>query len=342
VTLRSGSPAAESARNPLVSFVLYAYNQERFIREAIQGAFAQTYEPLEIILSDDCSTDRTFEIMREIASSYRGNHLVKLRRNERNLGIGGHINAVVAAASAEIIALADGDDISLPERVSLLVKPLIEDANVIGTHSAVNEIDLEGRDIGQSERQKLGKRVSLDTMFDEEICICTQTHLFRKKVFQVFGPLNSDLTNEGLPMTFREFCLGAVRYIDQPTVLYRRGSGISTSSGDFDKDQLKYMSWRSTAWNQIVCDINRIGFANKKLVKKAVQRQRYYKELYHINAQPFELLSIFRLCWHGLIDVEVIKMFLRRNSPRIVRNLYFKYRYGPPGVILNAHQNEYS
>jgi len=40
---------------PLVTFALLAYNQEEFIREAVEGAFALTYEQLEIILSDDCS-----------------------------------------------------------------------------------------------------------------------------------------------------------------------------------------------------------------------------------------------------------------------------------------------
>jgi len=47
---------------PLITFALFAYNQERFIREAVQGAFSQTYSPLEIIMSDDCSKDRTFDI----------------------------------------------------------------------------------------------------------------------------------------------------------------------------------------------------------------------------------------------------------------------------------------
>jgi len=51
----------ETTDRPLVTFALVAYNQEQYIREAVEGAFAQTYEPLEIILSDDCSSDRTVE-----------------------------------------------------------------------------------------------------------------------------------------------------------------------------------------------------------------------------------------------------------------------------------------
>ena len=47
-----------TAARPLVTFALFAYNQEKYIREAVEGAFSQTYEPLEIILSDDYSPVR--------------------------------------------------------------------------------------------------------------------------------------------------------------------------------------------------------------------------------------------------------------------------------------------
>jgi glycosyltransferase involved in cell wall biosynthesis len=48
---------------PLLTLAMFAYNHERFIAEAVRGALRQTYSPLEIIISDDCSTDRTFEII---------------------------------------------------------------------------------------------------------------------------------------------------------------------------------------------------------------------------------------------------------------------------------------
>ena len=57
------SMATTEQGRPLITFALFAYNQEKYIEEAVQGAFLQTYSPLEIILSDDGSTDRTFEII---------------------------------------------------------------------------------------------------------------------------------------------------------------------------------------------------------------------------------------------------------------------------------------
>ena len=57
-----GNTTCGSTERPLVSVLVLGFNQERFIRKAVEGAFAQTWKPLEIVLSDDCSTDRTFEI----------------------------------------------------------------------------------------------------------------------------------------------------------------------------------------------------------------------------------------------------------------------------------------
>lgn len=55
---------ARDDRAPLVTFAVIVYNQECFIEEAIEGVFTQIYyHPLEIILSDDCSNDHTYQII---------------------------------------------------------------------------------------------------------------------------------------------------------------------------------------------------------------------------------------------------------------------------------------
>lgn len=111
---------------PLVTFALFAYNQEKYIREAVEGAFAQTYEPLEIILSDDCSTERTFEIMQEMAQAYRGPHAVRLNRNPKNMGISPHVRHVHEMCNGVFIVHAAGDDISLPNRTEIIVRCFLD------------------------------------------------------------------------------------------------------------------------------------------------------------------------------------------------------------------------
>lgn len=110
---------------PLVTFALFAYNQEKYIREAVQGAFSQTYCPLEIILSDDCSSDQTFKIMEEMARDYQGSHLVNVRKEEYNSGVLSHVLNVANAARGTIFVVAAGDDISLPERTSRVAMDLL-------------------------------------------------------------------------------------------------------------------------------------------------------------------------------------------------------------------------
>jgi len=115
----------QTAERPLVTFAVFAYNQERYIREAVEGAFSQTYSPLEIILSDDCSSDRTFEIMEEMAREYRGPHLVKVRRNINNLGTLAHLLSVARIADGIFLVVAAGDDISFTERTETMVQIML-------------------------------------------------------------------------------------------------------------------------------------------------------------------------------------------------------------------------
>src|SRR2546430_17373747 len=94
---------------PILTFVVAAFEQEDYVAEAVEAAFRQTYSPLEIILSDDCSSDQTFEVMQRLAREYKGPHKVVLNRNERNLGLVGHVNRAVELAAGEIIVGSAGD-----------------------------------------------------------------------------------------------------------------------------------------------------------------------------------------------------------------------------------------
>jgi GT2 family glycosyltransferase len=83
-------PENETDR-PLVTF---ACNQKEWIRKAVEGSASQTYQPLQIILSDDCSSDGMYQNMRDLAAAYDETQKVVLRKNSSNLGIGGHVGAL--------------------------------------------------------------------------------------------------------------------------------------------------------------------------------------------------------------------------------------------------------
>ena len=80
----------------LVSFCVKCFNQERYIGEALKGAFAQTYRPLEIVVSDDASTDRSWDVIEAAVAEYRRRPDaadVVLNRNASNLGNLGRVYA---------------------------------------------------------------------------------------------------------------------------------------------------------------------------------------------------------------------------------------------------------
>lgn len=103
-------------QKPLISILLLAYKQERFVRDAIEGVLSQTYSPLEIIISDDCSPDNTFQVMQDAVKDYNGPHKIILNHNETNMGIAAHYDKLWKMSHGEIVIAAAGDDKSLPNR----------------------------------------------------------------------------------------------------------------------------------------------------------------------------------------------------------------------------------
>jgi len=93
----------------LVSVIIPTYNRSHFLREALDSVYAQTYRPLEVIVVDDGSTDRTPKLV----SSYP---LVYIRGPRR--GVAGARNKGLSWARGEFIAFLDSDDLWLPEKIA--------------------------------------------------------------------------------------------------------------------------------------------------------------------------------------------------------------------------------
>lgn len=92
---------------PKVSVMIPTYNQEQYIAEAIESVLMQDYENLEIVISDDCSTDSTPEIIKKYLYDKR----VKYVRNEPNLGrVGNYHNTLYKHTTGEWVVNLDGDD----------------------------------------------------------------------------------------------------------------------------------------------------------------------------------------------------------------------------------------
>jgi glycosyltransferase involved in cell wall biosynthesis len=92
---------------PLVSVVVPTYNRKKYVIRAIDSVLRQTYKNIEIIIADDCSTDRTQEAIFE---HYSKDPRIITFKNEINLGFPENLNKGVAIAQGKYIARIDDDD----------------------------------------------------------------------------------------------------------------------------------------------------------------------------------------------------------------------------------------
>lgn len=209
-------------QNPLITFVVFAYEQDKYVREAISGAFAQTYSPLEIVLSDDCSGDRTYEIMCEMAHKYNGPHKIILNRNKSNLGVGRHINRVMDISRGEIVVGSAGDDVSMPERVSEIYAAwLRSDKSAYSIDSAFQIIDEDGGFISRHSGRNLPCNNQLEYFSETVVAAAAGTsHAWHRDIFRVFGPLPS-ITCEDVALPPRSMLLGTVVSLNKELVRYR-------------------------------------------------------------------------------------------------------------------------
>jgi glycosyltransferase involved in cell wall biosynthesis len=99
---------------PLASVIIPAYNAERFLRQAVESALAQTYPNVEVIVIDDGSKDGTRQLADELA---KGDSRLRVI-TQQNAGVGAARNRGIAEARGEFIAPLDADDFWYPEKLT--------------------------------------------------------------------------------------------------------------------------------------------------------------------------------------------------------------------------------
>jgi glycosyltransferase involved in cell wall biosynthesis len=307
--------------SPLVTFVVLGYKQEQFIREAVAGALAQTYSPLEIILSDDCSPDRTFEIMQEMAAAYHGPHKIILNRNPKNLGLGSHINRLMELASGEIIVVGAGDDISLPERAECIQREFVASGGkAMAVFSDMTEIDGNGNFLKHADtRPRPG--------FDHPVQCCRNmlagitgaSNAWHRKVFDVFGPLQPGIVFEDRVIALRAVLLGGIRHIPQPLVKYRRHqtNTVAMFHSTDVKQALRTLECFLSAYRNSASDLETYikkiqpGFPDASRCRRIIRRRIGKLESYlqiHSGSPSRMIRGLFGLALNGGNPLQGVKL----------------------------------
>lgn len=206
---------------PLVTYVLVAFNQDRYVKQAIESALAETYRPIQFIFSDDCSTDRTFEIICEVASQYERRENILLNRNTQNLGIVDHLNKLIFDfAKGEYFIFLAGDDISTTDRAEKIVACF----DATGASAvAVNPVMIDEN--GRSSEKRLFPHFPSGVLHFEEYFVKGASFFggggYKPELFDTYGPMKNNARNEDRILPWRASTLGGVAYLDDPVYFYR-------------------------------------------------------------------------------------------------------------------------
>ncbi len=122
---------------PPVSVVMTTHNHEAFVADAVRSVLQQTWPNLQIVISDDGSTDATWDIVQDVLGQYTGPHPVHAQRHPTNIGAPRNLQSVVDAATGKLQVLAHGDDIAFPHRVETIARLWRRTGASLISHNAV-------------------------------------------------------------------------------------------------------------------------------------------------------------------------------------------------------------
>lgn len=182
-----------------VTAFLTAYNQSAYVRDAVRDLLAQDAEDLEIVLSDDCSTDETFSILSEEARLYRGPHSVRAVRTPRNLGLNAHLNTLISATESDVLIPFAGDDRFRPDRVRKLVERMEEDGAWL-VHSDVRCIGPDGTPVPPvHEDATFYRTTDAHAAAVSKGLFIGATAGWRRELFDKYGPLPENRGSSPIP-----------------------------------------------------------------------------------------------------------------------------------------------
>lgn len=173
-------------RQPLVSIIIPTYNRGKLLKKAIESVLNQTYQNIEVVIVDDCSTDGTWEIISEYRD--RDSRIVAFK-NETNLGFSKNLNKGVSLAQGEYIARLDDDDFWIdPEKLKKQIEFLENNKEYVLTGGGSIWIDEKGKEILRLLMPEKDKDIRKHILSDN--CFVHSTVVFRKKAWEAAGEYN--------------------------------------------------------------------------------------------------------------------------------------------------------
>ena len=225
--------------NPIVSIVIITYNSSEYVLETLESAKHQTYRSIELIVSDDCSTDNTVTICHEWLEQNKSRFVrTELVEAEQNTGIPANCNRGYKKAQGEFIKGIAGDDILLPNCVEDLVGAIGDNYIIAGICKSfylnTNQEKVFGRDYPTQDKYLFfdsSPRLQHKRLLIESFNFAPGV-LLKKKLFDKVGWYDEQYPYiEDLPLWLKCTSSGIkITLLQKSVVLYRTKHGSSVFS----------------------------------------------------------------------------------------------------------------
>lgn len=278
---------SENEGLPLISVAMICYNQERYIEEAINSILDQDYPNLEIIISDDCSIDQTYNIAKNTIKSRGANsNNVILQRNSTNLGLTRNFKKAYENAKGEIIVAASGDDVSKPNRVSTIYKEWSLNKPSIVT-SLYDMIDSSGNLIPFDASHQKGNYNS-GPLFNKRnvYFFCGATAAYSAKFIKSLNLPDDYSGAEDVALLYQAHLNGeSVHNIPKSLICYRSHDGSMSQAKTlsiYDHEVYSLQQWKWLVSSLIFLEIrareqNLTKYINQNEIRRQIKLYKFYR-----------------------------------------------------------------
>ncbi len=283
---------------PLISVIVPVYNHEKFIGETIESVISQTYQNWELLVVDDCSSDKSWEIIQGYAQK---DSRIKVFRNETNKGLIPNWKFLIDTSKGEYLAFLEGDDVFCNENLAekMLIFEKFPDLGMVYCNfQIINDV---GDTTIDNMYKKLDTKTYRNSNIDPAEYLYAKTLLFstysqimiKKEVLSISGYPRSLDSDEKIflpsdwDFNFRLSTKNKIYFIDHVLLKYRKHTTNNSASTVKVSKQLL-----------MILDDYSKEFSNNQDVQKAIQymkgKTRYFNTIFYLeNAQKKEAWNEF-------------------------------------------------
>ncbi len=211
------------------------FNGERYLRKQLESIYGQTYSNIEVIVTDDASSDTTQDILDE----YKISHGLRYYINETNIGFKKNFEKAVSYCVGEYIAFADQDDIWLSQKLQVLIDNIGTNDLVCSNASLIDENDqVLCESLMEKIKLKICKKEDMFAYFMFRNFVTGCTTLVRKSLIEKYSPSPDTEKYHDWWFAICASKNNGINYVVEPLVLYRQHIGQDTGAGIINKNKM--------------------------------------------------------------------------------------------------------